>query len=65
MAVAMTMALRRLSSSFDKPLRPGLFKATSLYYMVLFLPPPPPLLIYESFLKLIKNRTGNETVHLI
>ncbi|KAL9351176.1 hypothetical protein Peur_053856 [Populus x canadensis] len=33
MAVAMTMALRRLSSSIDKPLRPGLFKATSLYYM--------------------------------
>ncbi|KAJ6892815.1 hypothetical protein NC651_025890 [Populus alba x Populus x berolinensis] len=33
MAVAMTMALRRLSSSFDKPLRPALFKATSLYYM--------------------------------
>ncbi|KAJ6428585.1 hypothetical protein OIU84_020295 [Salix udensis] len=33
MAMAIAMALRRLSSSFDKPLRPALFKSTSLYYM--------------------------------
>ncbi|KAJ6989522.1 serine hydroxymethyltransferase 1 [Populus alba x Populus x berolinensis] len=33
MAMAIAMALRRLPSSFDKPLRPALFKATSLYYM--------------------------------
>jgi hypothetical protein len=35
MAMAIAMALRRLPSSFDKPLRPALFKATSLYYMVI------------------------------
>ena len=67
MAMAIAMALRRLSSSFDKPLRPALFKATSLYYMVILF-----LFLYGFksihvvfFLllfpwKLIKNQTGSE-----